>query len=1263
MPVVFAVVALQQPLLVLLFLQMWWSNTPTVVTGFSSFRRRTWVRFGGQAHSSPFSYSTTTTIRSSTPTWNVGETALLSSNQTRVTIQEIRGKGWYRVATNDLSETFLVRSNQLLFQPNDNNKNNNNIIMNNNNNNNQDDSVLSQQQIPPPPPPTMMDFDQLLQQAKDDPTITTTNTTNIPQLEYIQQHYHRWIVFTDLHCHHSTLDTTGQILDFIHAQALAQPERCGVLFLGDFWHHRRNLRVDTLNTVLQHLQNWTVPLIMIPGNHDQITFSGMGPQSHALRPLQHAFQIHNTNTTTFPGPLILSYPTKFLNALFVPHVRDNAWMESILQSSMALQNDVQALFVHADVQGAYMNDQVVSTGGVPPRLFPLHKHIYSGHFHKPHVVEQSGRKIHYLGSPYQVSLAEAQQDKSLVVLDRRQNWSIVQQIPMNMFGRQHFRATTVEEFLQIRSVRSQDRVVFCTTTPVSSLPQPGQEHIQLLKSMGASVEIRDIALPHHPSPTEALPTTCPEDLSVLSTFTTFLEKERGRMTEKAFNELLAAGQSMIEESKDNEDATDDESITRMDFINLIFDQVSIQGFGPFESEVTYPLDQRGLVLVRGNNRDDGSDSNGSGKSTLATAVLWALTGDIDPRPVQDMKVGDIVNDRSTYAKVTLTGSFGGKEFIISRTKTAKKGGLVFILDGEDMSTQSVKETQENINETLGVTTSTLARTIFHGQHTLDGLLEASDTKIKEELALVVPLSNWQRLTQEARKIAREASKEVDRLLGKIDLRMSDKNALEIKYNSSLEAYEREMEVVSSRKEEILSQLSNLSEHQDHQPGSDLQEIQSKLGSFEELIKNLEQQKVQLKAEYGDKTTKRELASLAMKGKLENTLEQDLSRLRVRYENAMEEFRTIESDKQTLEKLWGIETVSLDLDSFVLPHTCPTCSQDISMHDTKGIREKTQAEIERVAKERKHILGVVEKLKHELALTEETIKEEEISIDRLNREVHDLKEEFFREESLLDQQIENARASLLEVMSALTRALQKVQVNSEKEILQRSLEDLVQKEKTAKNELHSLKESVEEIESVVMDLQMESENQTATASLYSELSNVFGQRGVQTFVMQNAVQSLKSRSQKFLDEFSEGTLRLELDLDTGEKISRHVSVMTPDGSFKARPLASLSGGQWRRCSLALNLGFADLVTARGKIRCNLCIFDEPLTHLDQSGRAGVGRVLRGFLQSNALGASTSLDLSTILVILQDLAAEELEEAFDRIDVVEKRNGKSIVLVDE
>ena len=145
----------------------------------------------------------------------------------------------------------------------------------------------------------------------------------------------------------------------------------------------------------------------IPGNHDQVTLSGL---EHALTPLQNAYRITSIDSpqTNLPGILIFSHPTKIHNALFVPHIRDVGMMQSVLQSKVARSSS--AVFVHADVTGASMNDLIVSTHGVAPAYFPPNVPIYSGHFHKPHFVTQPvaapNVNIRYVGSPYETTLSE-----------------------------------------------------------------------------------------------------------------------------------------------------------------------------------------------------------------------------------------------------------------------------------------------------------------------------------------------------------------------------------------------------------------------------------------------------------------------------------------------------------------------------------------------------------------------------------------------------------------------------------------------------------------------------------------------------------------------------------------------------------------------------------------------------------------------------------------------------------------------------------------
>lgn len=77
-----------------------------------------------------------------------------------------------------------------------------------------------------------------------------------------------WVIFSDLHVKSASMDVCEQVLDRVH-QAAAE-RGAGVIFLGDFWHVRGSLSVELLNRVLKSLRKWTQPVIMIPGNHDQV---------------------------------------------------------------------------------------------------------------------------------------------------------------------------------------------------------------------------------------------------------------------------------------------------------------------------------------------------------------------------------------------------------------------------------------------------------------------------------------------------------------------------------------------------------------------------------------------------------------------------------------------------------------------------------------------------------------------------------------------------------------------------------------------------------------------------------------------------------------------------------------------------------------------------------------------------------------------------------------------------------------------------------
>jgi DNA repair exonuclease SbcCD ATPase subunit len=185
----------------------------------------------------------------------------------------------------------------------------------------------------------------------------------------------------------------------------------------------------------------------------------------------------------------------------------------------------------------------------------------------------------------------------------------------------------------------------------------------------------------------------------------------------------------------------------LNVMNLELNNITLQNFGPYgNKKIQYPLSKRGLVLIKGKLLDGtGADSNGSGKTTLAMSVLWCLTGSMDTRLIADGRSHDVTNDASSstsskavaavevkfddvqasgssgssskkVAEVTLEGIINEKPFQIIRRKGARKQELFFIVDGVDQTTQSIKDTQQKIDETLGIGTGLLQRCYFFGQH-------------------------------------------------------------------------------------------------------------------------------------------------------------------------------------------------------------------------------------------------------------------------------------------------------------------------------------------------------------------------------------------------------------------------------------------------------------------------------------------------------------------------------------------------------------------
>ncbi|VEU42470.1 unnamed protein product [Pseudo-nitzschia multistriata] len=1258
-----------------------------------------------------------------TKKWEVGDLVNILSKTDDVSAQKgeiiaIRGGGWYSVGLLQTAENCDVdqeiikcrgtQLQQLAFDINDGKavESDKKTSTSKNNNDTSKNASNLQIEITPHssaipdangdgelshlPSPTIYDFDAgvlQFQEGSSRDLIGNNPVLDERILRQVAHHatYERWVVFTDLHCSPATLDTCLEVLDVVHDTAMQQKEKCGVLFLGDFWHHRGTLRVDCLNAILGALRSWKVPMVMIPGNHDQVTLGG---QNHGLTPLENAYRVGDV-----PGPLVLSHPTRFRNALFVPHVRDINAMKAILSSREC--QDSSALFLHAEVKGALMNDMVVSTQGISPSMFPMHKHVYSGHFHNPHSVKSSlCSTIEYVGSPYQISLAEAHQEKQLVVLNEK--WECQKRIPISV-GRRHFKISSLEELEQIHvelekvstvtaeeverdgstDVRRGDRIVMSVPKKEHRRLENSEYHttlassVRTLRDKGLVVELREVGEKISPWSRKLANdvSDSPEfdEMTPESSWRAYLKDEtvRSAISDSDCDTLLRVGLGILQEI--DSDSTQSIAMQR----NLKLTSVTITGFGPFEDTVEYPLDDRGLVLLRGSNKDYGPDSNGTGKSSLAMATLWGLTGSLDARPSADMKVADVINDNSKTAKVTVEGFINNSPFVIIRSKTASKGDLRFELNDVDLTTQSVKETQSTIEEKLGVDAHILSRVAFYGQHGMNDLLEATDSKLKDELSLLVPLDLWQQATSTARAKARYARKRVDEMEGMIKLRKSDINGL----SSRVAGAERARDLKQTRvleAEAIFNQeLTKIQELLDRSADSKLEKLQTELESISSEIKRLSDlydstladKEAQLKPLEDELFGVRGIVTTMIREK--NRFEMDVRSNKILLDSATVHINQIQ-------ERWSLclsDGIPLDLKP---PEFCPTCNQPLQAEGSEGgseglesVQKAMENEINEARISFKKAEVALEESHRKMAECSKDLELKEELLDDLQLNHEELLSRWVTKLNNIQDGMKEKRNTQHEISSQISMVVKESQLISQKEAAKVRLDSEKLNFAHANQTYETLSRELANAIDFLEDLNSQKDEEENDQRILSSIGERFSQRGVQTFILQNAVNSLQNTAQFYLDYLSDGSQRLELSLEAGDKILRNAFVRGADGEFRQRPLSTLSGGQWRRCSLALSFAFAELVAAKGRLRSSLLVLDEPLTHLDRSGRTKFGKLVREILgakQKSEKGTS-GFEISTAIVILQDLSAEELEEAFDGIDTVVRNHGKSILKLDE
>ena len=169
------------------------------------------------------------------------------------------------------------------------------------------------------------------------------------------------------------------------------------------------------------------------------------------------------------------------------------------------------------------------------------------------------------------------------------------------------------------------------------------------------------------------------------------------------------------------------------------------------------------------------------------------------------------------------------------------------------------------------------------------------------------------------------------------------------------------------------------------------------------------------------------------------------------------------------------------------------------------------------------------------------------------------------------------------------------------------------------------------------------------SIFSELRDAFGKKGVQAMIIESAIPEVEVEANRLLLRMSEGRMNLRLETQR-EKVSGGGVIETLDiiiaDELGTRPYEMFSGGEAFRANLALRIALSKLLARRAGAQLQTLIIDEGLGSQDARGLNLVVETIN----------SIKDDFQLIIVISH---IEELKDQFGaRIDVLKEITGSRV-----
>lgn len=344
-------------------------------------------------------------------------------------------------------------------------------------------------------------------------------------------------------------------------------------------------------------------------------------------------------------------------------------------------------------------------------------------------------------------------------------------------------------------------------------------------------------------------------------------------------------------------------------------------------------------------------------------------------------------------------------------------------------------------------------------------------------------------------------------------------------------------------------------------------------------------------------------------KLEQVKEPDLSKYAETETKIQERLMNIRSSKM----LAGIKREELEQLKNMSPDTeCPECHVDLNIVDGHAVRLDDDSRIQ------DQIKIVVQQIND----YEKDIAQEQTLIDLLN------KIKFKKQEEYKD---------FHDTASAIVTHKNSIQM---KNMIIKDLNEKLSKGNDIKTKMMNIINEAKVSQSRIIEI-------GAELVLLQSVENIFDTTGAPAYIMDSIIDSFNESVTEYINEiwpnasYSLQTYKQNKDKSIKAKFSESLTI-----NGKQRSIGSLSGGEIRALSLALDFSIIEVLGSKYSLSLNPVILDEPFNGLDSAGREMVIDILSKFSENRQ-------------VWVVDHASES-KALFNDIVRVEKRNGISKIV---